>query len=285
MNGFEGKQCEIDVDECLSNPCKNGATCNQYVDSYTCTCRLGFSGINCETNDEDCTESSCMYGGTCIDGINSYTCSCKPGLVQNKLSESSNLLKITDCCRYTGSNCQNRINLCDSGPCRNGATCQDHTTHYTCHCPYGFAGKDCSDYVDWCATDPCENQASCYQVKNQYSCTCGPGWTGKVCDVEMVSCQDAALRKGNICGLLTLRHHQRQMFQAFHGHYSATTVHAKQLAILIGVIVRTDIQDRTARRTSTSANLRLVKTVVLAGITLDLTLVNALKVLLVICYC
>lgn len=106
---------------------------------------------------------------------------------------------MTDFYRYTGSNCQNRINLCDSGPCRNGATCQDHSTHYTCHCPYGFAGKDCSDYVDWCATDPCENQASCYQVKNQYSCTCGPGWTGKVCDVEMVSCQDAALRKGNTC--------------------------------------------------------------------------------------
>lgn len=79
VNGFEGKQCDIDIDECLSNPCHNGATCNQYVDSYTCTCPLGFSGINCQTNDEDCTESSCMNGGTCIDGINSYTCTCKPG--------------------------------------------------------------------------------------------------------------------------------------------------------------------------------------------------------------
>lgn len=79
VNGFDGKHCEIDIDECMSNPCKNGATCNQYVDSYTCTCPLGFSGINCQTNDDDCTESSCMFGGTCIDGINSYTCTCKPG--------------------------------------------------------------------------------------------------------------------------------------------------------------------------------------------------------------
>lgn len=98
--------------------------------------------------------------------------------------------------RYTGSNCQNRINLCDSAPCLHGATCQDHTTYYTCHCPYGYTGKDCGEYVDWCATNPCENQATCHQIKNQYQCMCAPGWTGKVCDVEMVSCKDAALRKG-----------------------------------------------------------------------------------------
>lgn len=100
--------------------------------------------------------------------------------------------------RFTGSNCQNRINLCDSSPCLNGATCQDQVTHYTCHCPYGFAGKDCGDYVDWCATNPCENGATCHQIKNQYQCVCAPGWTGKVCDVEMVSCKDAALRKGKV---------------------------------------------------------------------------------------
>lgn len=106
------------------------------------------------------------------------------------------LQTITYICRYTGSNCQNRINLCDSAPCLNGANCQDHNTYYTCHCPYGYTGKDCGEYVDWCATNPCENEATCHQVKNQYQCLCAPGWTGKVCDVEMVSCKDAALRKG-----------------------------------------------------------------------------------------
>ena len=40
------------------------------------------------------------------------------------------------------------------------------------------------------------NQALCKQTDNMYTCVCGPGWTGKVCDVEMVSCSDAAIRKG-----------------------------------------------------------------------------------------
>lgn len=40
------------------------------------------------------------------------------------------------------------------------------------------------------------NQATCRQTENVYQCICAPGWTGKVCDVEMVSCSDAALRKG-----------------------------------------------------------------------------------------
>lgn len=71
--------CEIDVDECESSPCKNGATCNQYVNSFTCSCPAGFSGVNCQTNDEDCTESSCMNNGTCIDGVNTYTCICQEG--------------------------------------------------------------------------------------------------------------------------------------------------------------------------------------------------------------
>lgn len=68
-----------DKNECDPNPCKNNAKCNDYVNSYSCTCKPGFSGTNCETNDEDCTESSCMNGGTCIDGVNNYTCLCQPG--------------------------------------------------------------------------------------------------------------------------------------------------------------------------------------------------------------
>lgn len=99
---------------------------------------------------------------------------------------------------YTGSNCQYRINECDSEPCENGATCHDEVKYFTCHCPYGYTGKRCEAFVDWCANTPCMNGARCEQKENMYQCVCEPGWTGKVCDVEMVSCSDAAIRKSKL---------------------------------------------------------------------------------------
>lgn len=38
---------KIDINECASSPCKNGATCKDGVNSYTCTCAAGFTGQNC----------------------------------------------------------------------------------------------------------------------------------------------------------------------------------------------------------------------------------------------
>lgn len=56
LPGFQGPFCEEDVNECASNPCRNGANCTDCVASYTCTCPTGFSGIHCENNTPDCTE-------------------------------------------------------------------------------------------------------------------------------------------------------------------------------------------------------------------------------------
>ena len=39
----------LDIDECGSNPCLNGATCAQSIDEYNCSCVEGFLGSNCET--------------------------------------------------------------------------------------------------------------------------------------------------------------------------------------------------------------------------------------------
>jgi len=127
--------------------------------------------------------SSCLFGGTCIDGVNSYQCSCAPG--------------------YTGSNCQHRINPCDSRPCLNGAACIDRPStrggpaSYECVCPHGFAGPRCDSFVDWCAANrnPCANGGTCRQDGNQFQCTCRPGWDGPLCDVMMVSCSIAAAQK------------------------------------------------------------------------------------------
>ena len=38
----------VDIDECASAPCENGATCVDGVNSYTCNCDLGYAGVKCE---------------------------------------------------------------------------------------------------------------------------------------------------------------------------------------------------------------------------------------------
>ena len=36
------------VDECSSNPCQNGGTCYDGIDSYKCHCKNGWNGTHCE---------------------------------------------------------------------------------------------------------------------------------------------------------------------------------------------------------------------------------------------
>ena len=38
----------LDNDECMSNPCLNGGTCTDHVNSYSCKCVPGYVGTNCE---------------------------------------------------------------------------------------------------------------------------------------------------------------------------------------------------------------------------------------------
>lgn len=40
--------CVVDVDECASSPCENGAVCSHGVDSYSCRCALGYEGPQCQ---------------------------------------------------------------------------------------------------------------------------------------------------------------------------------------------------------------------------------------------
>jgi len=39
----------LDIDECAPNPCLNGASCQDEVNGFTCSCKDGFLGARCET--------------------------------------------------------------------------------------------------------------------------------------------------------------------------------------------------------------------------------------------
>ena len=39
-----------DIDECLSNPCVNGASCENGINMFTCFCPPGYTETTCETS-------------------------------------------------------------------------------------------------------------------------------------------------------------------------------------------------------------------------------------------
>lgn len=42
--GWSGANCDVNNNECESNPCANGGACRDMTSGYVCTCREGFSG-------------------------------------------------------------------------------------------------------------------------------------------------------------------------------------------------------------------------------------------------
>ncbi len=45
---FSGTVCEIDIDECENNMCRNGAACVDGQGEYFCECRAGYEGPLCQ---------------------------------------------------------------------------------------------------------------------------------------------------------------------------------------------------------------------------------------------
>ena len=45
--GYEGKECKNNTDECDPNPCQNDGTCIDLTAAYKCACTEDFKGTNC----------------------------------------------------------------------------------------------------------------------------------------------------------------------------------------------------------------------------------------------
>lgn len=93
--GWTGKNCEIDIDDCMEKPCQNGGYCNDLLNDYQCQCPPVYKGKNCEIDINECEANPCQVryflsfifinknnfqnGGGCVNHVPGYFCICKAG--------------------------------------------------------------------------------------------------------------------------------------------------------------------------------------------------------------
>ncbi|KAM6425923.1 aggrecan core protein isoform 1-T1 [Liasis olivaceus] len=63
--GYMGDYCEIDIDECHSSPCLNGATCVDGIHTFTCLCLPSYGGNRCDVDLAECETGWTKFQGNC----------------------------------------------------------------------------------------------------------------------------------------------------------------------------------------------------------------------------
>lgn len=51
-----------------------------------------------------------------------------------------------------------------------------------CQCITGYTGPQCEENINECESNPCANQATCVDALNSFVCKCLPGFTGGRCE-------------------------------------------------------------------------------------------------------
>ncbi|XP_038597013.1 delta-like protein 4 [Tachyglossus aculeatus] len=181
--GFTGVDCELEVSECDSNPCRNGGSCTDLDHGFHCLCPPGYYGPHCELSSLSCADFPCFNGGSCRERAQgaSYACDCPPG--------------------FTGSNCEKKVDRCTGNPCANGGQCQEWRANRMCRCQPGFSGARCEINVNDCACNPCAHGGSCRDLVNGFACACPPGFSGGRCELREPAdpCAPGPCQNGATC--------------------------------------------------------------------------------------
>uniref|UniRef100_A0A668A5A6 Delta-like protein n=1 Tax=Myripristis murdjan TaxID=586833 RepID=A0A668A5A6_9TELE len=178
--GFSGIYCHENINDCISNPCKNGGTCIDGVNSFQCFCPDGWEGRLCDINVNECRRNPCKNGGRCVDLMNDFYCECANN--------------------WKGKTCHSRESQCDATTCSNGGTCYDHGDAFRCSCPPGWGGNTCNTAKNsTCASSPCSNGGTCVGGGDTFTCICKEGWEGPTCGQNTNDCNPHPCYNGGIC--------------------------------------------------------------------------------------
>ncbi|KAF6722152.1 Cubilin [Oryzias melastigma] len=177
----------VQTASCNSNPCRNGGTCLNLLNSYHCVCPSNWAGPNCATDVNECQVNAgsplgCQNGATCTNTPGSFSCTCSP--------EWSGTL-----CTERYDDCRTAIqNLCVHGFCIDADRVTSGQPNYQCICEDGWeapAGNPaCVADVDECnlPNKPCSTNplVPCHNTQGSFYCgACPTGWQG-----NGYSCQD-----------------------------------------------------------------------------------------------
>ncbi|XP_055752026.1 delta and Notch-like epidermal growth factor-related receptor [Salvelinus fontinalis] len=216
--GFQGDLCQLQVDHCLSQPCRNGATCSSSLAGPRCYCTEGYQGSMCEQRVDPCASSPCHNNGSCFPqgpGLD-FGCSCAAGFTGPTCAQLVDFCALNPCahgiCRsvgtsyrclcvpgYHGLYCEEEYNECLSAPCQNYATCRDLINAYECVCTPQYEGRHCEIYRDPCLKAHCQNGGRCDSVGLNATCVCPAGYLGEDCEVDVNECESNPCHHGGTC--------------------------------------------------------------------------------------
>ncbi|XP_060608810.2 protein eyes shut homolog isoform X3 [Anolis sagrei] len=233
--GFTGVSCETEINECESDPCKHGGTCDDSLGHFKCICPVGFEGVQCEINIDAClfNNITCNPGAQCVDKPYelSYMCgkACKGNseLCENGgrcyHNEDNQDYQCICAPGWTGPTCSQNINDCEVSWCQNGGTCEDGINEYRCLCPPGYSGTFCERVLDPCFQNRCSDHGFCLPNLNNYTCQCRLGYEGPFCEVEANECSSSPCKNGATC-LDLIGHFSCQCAAGFKGETCAKNV-------------------------------------------------------------